>query len=425
VPKEIQLANLDLADIIRDGDHIVWGSGTGEPVRLIEKFLEQRHRIGRTSVFLGGISYTDTLKPEHADVVTFTGFGAMARLRGFCRAGALRVIPCHLSALCGYLETGIIGRDVVLLKLSAPDESGRYSFSLENDYLQAAMAYARVVVAEVNEQLPWTHFDGNLETSRLDYVVPVSESPIEVQSAHFGEVERRIASNISNYIEDGSTLEIGIGAIPDAVLAGIDDRRDLGIHSGLIGDRVADLMERGVITNARKPIDTGFTVCGSLRGTQRLYRFADHNRAIRLFTFMHTHRAEILSQLDNFVAINSAIEVDLTGQINAEVASGVQIGGVGGQGDFLRGANLAARGHAIVAMPSTALEGKASRIIPRLSGVVTTARSDADVIVTEFGAAELRGQPLDERARRMIEIAHPDFRESLEREAHDVRRRGI
>jgi len=425
MPKEIDLQNFDLASVIRNGDRIVWFIGTGEPVRLINRFLEQRHRIGRTSVFLGGISYTDTLKPEHADVVTFSGFGAMARLRGFCRAGALRVIPCHLSALCGYLENGIIGSDVVLIKLSTPDESGRYSFSLENDYLQAAMARARVVIAEVNDQLPWTYFDGNLEASRIDYAVHVSEPAIEVESATFGHTERKIEEQISKYIEDGSTIEIGIGAIPDAVLADVGDRRDLGIHSGLIGDRVADLMERGIITNARKPIDTGLTVCGSLRGTRRLYRFAHRNRAIRLFTFMHTHRAEILSQLDNFVAINSAIEVDLTGQINAEIASGVQVGGVGGQGDFLRGANLAARGHAIVAMPSTALSGKASRIVPRLSGVVTTARSDADVIVTEFGSAELRGQPLNERARRMITIAHPDFRESLEREAREIQKRGI
>jgi acyl-CoA hydrolase len=425
MPKEIELKDLDLSEFIQEGDRIVWGSGTGEPVQLIKKFLEQRHRIGRTSVFLGGISYTDTLKPEHTDVVSFSGFGAMARLRGFCRAGALRIIPCHLSALCGYLEAGIIGSDVVLVKLSAPDEFGQHSFSLENDYLQAAVARARVVIAEVNDQLPWTYFDGKLESSRIDYIVNTSDPPIEIEPATSGPLEKHIAKHISNYIEDGSTIEIGIGAIPDAVLADLGDRRDLGIHSGLIGDRVAELMERGVITNARKPIDAGLTVCGSLRGTQRLYRFAHRNRAISLFTFMHTHRAEILCQLDNFVAINSAIEVDLTGQINAEIASGVQVGGVGGQGDFLRGANLAERGRGIVAMPSTALDGKASRIVPRLSEVVTTARSDADIIITEFGAAELRGQPLDERARRMIVIAHPDFRETLEREAREIQKRGI
>jgi acyl-CoA hydrolase len=425
MPKQIDLQDLDLSRIIRDGDHIVWGSGTGEPVRLIRRFLEQRHRIGRTNVFLGGISYSGTVTPEHADVVTFSGFGAMARLRGLGRAGALRVIPCHLSALCGYLSSGIIPSDVVFLQLSAADEYGRFSFSLENDYLQAAMEHARVVIAEVNDQLPWTHFDGHLDIERIDYIVPISEPPMELPPAVFGPTEQAIAHHIGAYVEDGSTLEIGIGAIPDAVLAGVGDRRDLGIHSGLIGDRVAELMERGIITNARKPLDTGLTSCGSLRGTRRLYQFAHKNRAIRMFTFMHTHHAEILSQLDNFIAINSAIETDLTGQINAEIASGVQVGGVGGQGDFIRGANLAARGRAIVAMPSTALDGKVSRIVPRLNGVVTTARSDADLIITEFGAAELRGQPLDERARRMIAIAHPAFREGLEREARGIQQRGV
>jgi len=425
MPKEIALQDLDLADLIHDGDHLVWGSGTGQPISLIKRFLEQRQRFGHTSVFLGGISYTDILKPEHADVVTFSGFGAMARLRGFCRAGALRVIPCHLSELCSYLQSGVIGSDVVFVQLSARDEAGRYSFALENDYLQAAMARARVVIAEVNEQLPWTYFDGSLEAARIDYVAHTSEPPIEVEPASFGPTEQKIARHILNYIDDGSTIEIGIGAIPDAVLTDVGDRRDLGIHSGLIGDRVAELMQRGVITNARKPIDTGFTVCGSLRGTRRLYQFAHKNPAIRMSTFLHTHRAEILSRLDNFVAINSAIEVDLTGQINAEMAAGVQVGGVGGQGDFLRGANLAARGHGIVAMPATALEGQASRIVPRLTGVVTTARSDADLIITEFGAAELRGQPLDERVRRMIAIAHPKFREWLEGEGREVRKRGV
>jgi acetyl-CoA hydrolase len=232
-------------------------------------------------------------------------------------------------------------------------------------------------------------------------------------------VERAIAGNIAQYIEDGTTIEMGIGAIPDAVLAGVEDRRDLGIHSGLIGDRVAELMERGIITNARKPIDTGFTTAGTLRGTKRLYDFAHKNRAIKLFTLMHTHRAEILSQLDKIVAINSAIEVDLTGQVNAEVADGAHIGAVGGQGDFVRGAQMAAHGRSIIALPSTARRGKVSRIVPRLSGPVTTARSDADLFVTEHGVADLRGQPLDARIPRMIAIAHPDFREALEREARE------
>jgi acyl-CoA hydrolase len=419
MPQEIDVRNLDLSTIIRPGDHIVWGNGSGEPATLVEKFVEQRHQIGRTSAFIGGVSYTNTLKPEHADVVSFTAFGAMGNLRVLSRAGVLRVIPCHLSQLPGYLTSGIIPSEVVFVSMSGPDEHGNYSYALENDYLQAAMARARVVLAEVNDQLPWTYYEGKLDPVRLDYIVRVSRPPIELEPTPIGPVEEAIARHVGRYIEDGTTIQIGIGAIPDAVLAGVGDRRDLGIHSGLISDRVAELMQRGVMTNARKPIDTGIATCGSLRGTKRgLYDFAHQNRAVRLFTFMHTHRAEILSQLGRIVAINSAIEVDLTGQVNAEVASGLHIGSVGGQGDFVRGAQMADGGRAVIAMPATAREGKVSRIVARLGGVVTTARSDADVMVTEFGVADLRGQPIEERIRRMIAIAHPDFRESLERDAH-------
>ena len=421
MPQEIDANSLELAGIIRPGDHVVWGSGTGEPLTLVRKFIEQRHALGRTNVFLGGICYDDIVKPEHADVITFTGFGAQGTLRQLARAGALRIIPCHLSQVPGYFVDRLIKADVVFLYLSQ-NQHGDYSFSLENDYLQAAMTHARVVVAEVNDQLPWTYYDGRLDPARIDYVVRTSHPPLEMAEAPFGPVESAIADHVGRYIEDGTTIQIGIGSIPDAVLAGVGDRRDLGIHSGLISDRVADLMERGVMTNARKPIDTGIATCGSLRGTKRLYDFAHENRAIRLFTFMHTHRAEILCQLGKLVAINSAIEIDLTGQINSEIASGMQIGLVGGQGDFVRGAQMASGGRAVIAMPATARNGQISKIVSRLSGVVTTARSDADLIVTEFGVAELRGQPLDERIRRMVAISHPNFRESLEREAHAMTR---
>lgn len=422
MPTEIPLRNLDLTAIIRPGDHIVWGQGTGEPMALVEKLIEQRHAIGKVDAFLGGTGYGVAYKPEHADSITFSGFGAIGTPRRLAAAGALQIIPCHLSQLPSYFLDGIVGSDVVFLHLSIPDEHGQYSYSLANDYLQFAMKRARVVIAEINDQAPWTYFEGQLDTSRIDYIVPVSRPIMELAPTEFGTVERAIAHNIAQYIEDGTTIEMGIGAIPDAVLADVEDRRDLGIHSGLIGDRVAELMERGIITNARKPIDTGFTTAGTLRGTKRLYDFAHKNRAIKLFTLMHTHRAEILSQLDKIVAINSAIEVDLTGQVNAEVADGAHIGAVGGQGDFVRGAQMAAHGRSIIALPATARSGKVSRIVTRLSGPVTTARSDADLFVTEHGVADLRGQPLDARIPRMIAIAHPDFREALEREAHEGHR---
>jgi acyl-CoA hydrolase len=425
MPQEIKLEALDLAAMIRPGDQIVWGQGAGEPSILVEKLLEQRHRIGHASVFLGGVRSRRMLKPEHADVLTFMSFGTMGNLRTLAAAGRLLIIPTHLSQLPVYFEQGVIRADVVFVQLSAPDENGEHSFSIANDFQQAAMARARVVVAEVNDQLPWTFCDGRVDAGRIDYIVRTSRPPVQVKAQPMGPVEETIARHIAGYIKDGTTVQIGIGAIPDAVLASVGDRRDLGIHSGLISDRVADLMECGVITNARKPIDTGITTTASLLGTERLYKFAHKNPAIRLFTYIHTHRAEVLSKLGEIVAINSAIEVDLTGQINAEVASGEYIGGVGGQGDFVRGAQMASGGRSVIALPATARDGGVSRIVPRLDGgVVTTTRSDTDIVVTEFGVAELRGQPLEERIRRMTAISHPSFRETLEREAHEIIRRG-
>lgn len=421
--QEIDARNLDLSTIIRPGDNIVWGQGTGEPLTLVEKLIEQRHAIGHASVFLGGVTYRDILKPEHTDALTLTGYGAMGTARRLARANALRVIPCHLSHLTRYFAEGVIRSDVLFLHLSPPNQKGEYSFSLANDYLQAAMAHARVVIAEVNDQAPWTYYDGPLDPARIDYVVRTSRPPLEVQPPPFGATEEAIARNVGRFIDDGTTIQTGIGAIPEAVLSGLSDRRDLGIHSGLISDRVAELIESGVVTNARKPIDTGITVAGSLRGTRRLYKLAHNNPAIRLFPISHTHDQAVLAQLGKFVAINSAIEVDLTGQVNAEIANGVQLGSVGGQGDFIRGTQLASHGRAIIAMPATARDDSVSRIVARLSAVVTTPRSDADVIVTEFGVAELRGQTIEERIRRMIAISHPKFRESLEREAASMFKR--
>jgi acyl-CoA hydrolase len=425
MPQEIKLQELDLAALIRDGDHIVWGQGAGEPSTLVEKLLEQRRRIGHASIFLGGVRSRRTLKHEHADVLSFTSLGAIGALRGFARDGLLRIVPSHLSQIPRYFEQGILPADAVLVQLSEADERGEYSFALGHDFQLAAMKRARVVIAEVNDQLPWTWCDGGVDLSRIDYIVRTSRPPVEIRAQPLGAVELEIARHIGRYIEDGTTIQIGVGAIPDAVLASVGDRRDLGFHSGLISDRVADLMEQGAMTNARKPLDLGIAATGCLVGTRRLYDFTHRNSAVRLFTPAHIHNPLVLGRLGRIVALNSAIEVDLTGQINAEMAAGEYLGAVGGQVDFVRGVQLAEGGRSIIALPATARDGTVSRIVARLEdGVVTTARGDADVIVTEFGAAELRGQPLAERVRRMVAISHPVHREALERAAHEVMRRG-
>jgi acyl-CoA hydrolase len=408
--QEVRLEDLDFASIIRPDDKIVWGAG---PPTLVSKLLEQRGRFGPVEVFLAG----GRIRPDEADLFSFTSFGAMGN-RALAKAGVLRIIPAHLSALNPWFESRLLRADVVLVHLSGPDEAGQYSFGVAHDYAVTAMRRARVVIAEVNDQLPWTFCEPPVDPARLDVIVRTSRPLGQMAAEPIEPLEQEIARHVRRYIDEGTTIQIGIGAIPDAVLAGVGDRRDLGIHSGLITDRVADLMMKGVVTNRRKPLDSGITTTAILAGTDRLYTFAHKNPGVRLFSYAHTHNARVLCRLDKFVAINSAVEVDLTGQVNAEVASGVYVGGTGGQGDFVRGAMMAAHGHSIIALPSTARDGAVSRIVPFLKDVpVTTPRSDADIVVTEFGAAELRGQPIEERIRRMVAISHPNFREILEREA--------
>ncbi|MGH8013723.1 MAG: acetyl-CoA hydrolase/transferase family protein, partial [Candidatus Binataceae bacterium] len=332
--RQIDINNLDLGELIRPNDGVVWGQGAGEPLPLIEALVAQRHRIGPVLAFIGGISYNNTIAPEHTDGIRFSAFGAMGGwIRQLARAHVLEIIPCHLSQIPGYFADRTIPADVVFVQVSPPNQKGEYSYSLVSEYVPAALAHARVIVAEVNDQAPWTCCETPLPEQRITHVVHTSRPLTHHPSRDFGPVEKAIAENVGHYIEDGTTIEIGIGAIPDAIMAAIAGCRDLGFHSGLLSDRVADLIESGAMTNARKPIDVGIATCTALLGTSRLYNFARENPAIRLFPVTHTHNALVLARLDRFVAINSAVEVDLTGQINAETAAGVVIGGVGGQVD--------------------------------------------------------------------------------------------
>jgi acyl-CoA hydrolase len=310
------------------------------------------------------------------------------------------------------------------VQVSPADADGNHSYGLVADHVAAMVAKARLVIAEVNEAVPFT-FGPVLPASRIDVAVHVSRPPVEVAAAKISETDEAIARFAAQYIRDGSVIQTGVGAVPDAILRLLHDRKDLGVHSGMLGDGLVDLVEAGVINNARKTIDTGVSVNGALIGTKKLYDWARRNAAIRMCSTGYTHDAAILAQLDNLVSINSAIEVDLTGQVNAEQSGSTYLGGTGGQVDFVRAGARSSGGHALIALSATAKGGTLSKIVPALAGPVTTARTEVDVIVTEFGAAELKGQSLAERTRRLVAIAHPDFREELDRAAFDIRTRGF
>ncbi len=411
-----EIDGLDLRRHIRPGDTIWCGQACAEPLGLTQALVRQRQEIGGCNLFCGLLA-SQTFQPDHADHITFLSYGALGNGRRLADAGVLDVLPSHYSQLPVLIDRGTIRADVVLIQLSAEGPDGTFSLGLCHDYLVTAARRARVVIAEVNDQVPWTYGSEELAGIRIDEVVRSSYPPPRATSAATGETERRIAAGVADYVGDKATLEVGIGMLGDAILSALADRRDLGIHTGLLGDGALDLIERGVVTNGSKSIDPGVTIAGMAFGTERLSRHAQANPQFKLAGPAYTHGIATLARIDGFVAINSAIEVDLTGQVNAEVLDGLYVGAIGGQVDFIRGARESRGGRSIIALPSTTRNGKRSRIVHRLAdGITTTARADADVFVTEWGSAELRGQPLQERRRRMIGIAHPAHREALERQ---------
>ena len=414
--QQIALAELDLAQFIRAGDTLVWGQSAAEPLALMQAYVAQRQRFARTRVFLG-IGGSNTLQPEHADAIDMIGYAAGGSHRALGMAAVLDPVPCHYSQIPLLIGSGRIAIEVVFVQVSPPNDNGECSLGLAHDYLVAAMRKARCVLAEVNADVPWVA-GATLRLADVDAWVQSDQAVVDVPAGKSGAAENAIAQLIASRIENGSTLQLGIGNLPDAVLQALRGHRDLGIHSGTIGDRVADLAEAGVITNARKSIDAGVSVTGLLMGTARTRRWAHNNQALRIAGTDYTHNAQVLGQIKNLVAINAAIEVDLTGQINAEVVAGKYLGAVGGAMDFLRAAANSDGGLPIVALPATA-RGQ-SRIVAQLSGPVSTPRADAGLIVTENGIADLRGLSLRQRVQAMLAIAAPEHRDALTASARNL-----
>jgi len=406
---------LDLASLIHPDDLVVWGQACAEPRMLTRLLVEQADRIGPIRCFVGipADSAVAGELPESVSAVSYCGSGSNAALYA---AGRLKILPVHYSTLPDLLSTGSLHADVVLVQVSPADEHGRHSLGLADDYFSAAIETARVVIAEINEQVPFTLGALTIGAEQITAAVHVSEPPGELPTPAFDDASRQVAARVADLIEDGATLQFGIGALPSAVLQALSKHRDLGIHSGIINDTALDLIEAGVANGARKSLDRGVAIGGLLGGTERLFRFAHRNPALELRPTRYTHHPDVLAASYKMTAVNAAIEVDLTGQVNAETvpSSGRlrYVGAVGGAVDFLRGAAKSPGGLPIVALPATA-KGR-SRIVARLDGSVSTPRSEPIIVVTEHGVADLRGLTLEQRAERLIGIAHPDHRAALD-----------
>jgi acetyl-CoA hydrolase len=392
---------LDFAALIRPGERVFWAEATAEPVLLTRLLETQAGRCPPFRVFYV-LRFGQPFAAAHAHVTVAAG------------GRAAHTIPANISDLAALIGGGALAPDIVLLQVCGPDPAGNYNTGIGVEFLPEAIAAARLVVAQRNPLLPWVEGDTLVAAEDIDILVPAPHPPLEPAPRPAGPVEAAIAGHVARLVSDRATIELGLGAIPEAVTRALAGKTGLGIHSGMIGDGVMALMEAGVIDNRHKEDEAGVSVATMLMGSKALYRWAGRNPRIRLRAARHTHDALAMGRFRRFTAINSALEIDLTGQANAELSGGRQIGLVGGQMDFVRAANRAPEGRSIIALPATDRGGTRSRIVARLAdGIVTTPRAEADCVVTEYGIAELRGRTLGERARALTAIAAPAFRAGL------------
>ncbi|MDA1116701.1 MAG: acetyl-CoA hydrolase [Proteobacteria bacterium] len=379
---------MELAQFIRPGDGVVFGQACAEPQTLVESLVAQRASFSGATLFMG-VNWSGTVKPEHADHLRLSAYCGSGHNRALADAGVLDIHPHPYSQLARLIRARSIRADVVLVQVSPPNAKGEYSLGLAAEYLVPALEVARTVFAEINDRVPWTHSDKLLQRSEIAALIETSREPVVLPYGAPGPLEQAIARHAVPYVCDGATIETGLGALPDAVLRLLGDRKDLRIHSGSVGDGVVELMQKGVVAEAHG---------GTLMGTRKLFDYARENPNIRLRSIEYTHNPRVLGQIERFVALNSAVEVDFTGQVNAEVAKGSYLGAVGGALDFVRAANHSPGGVSLILLP-------AARVVEKLQGPVATPRSEAGVIVTERGAADLRGCTLRERIERMRAIA--------------------
>ena len=401
---------------IPDGARLLFPTLSGAPMGLLAALDDERARWSSLELVTGTLREPPAPLAHAGAPFRFATWQYSRSLRAAEEAGVLRVIPARYSQTAMLFQPGgPVPVDAVLVSASPPGPDGRLSLGVAVGSVIDALRSAPLVIAQVNPAMPYVRGVGELPPDAFDFLVEI-ESPLpELTRAPPGPVEEAIAEQVVGLVPDEATLQFGIGAIPEAVMARLTARRDLGVHSGLIGDGLIDLQESGALTNARKSQDAGVMIGAVCGGTPRLFGWLHDNPAVRLAPARYSHGVDVVSRSHRFVAINSAISVALDGSVNAETVGGRLLSGPGGQPDYAEAAMSARDGVGIVAMPSTAARGTVSRIVPRLGpeDAVTVPRTLADRVVTEYGVAELRGRSLEERAAALRAVAHPDFRSEL------------
>lgn len=400
---------------IKSGDRVSLGHASGEPTHIIDAMVANREAYRDVEIChmvpKGECAYTHPgMEPYFRHNSLFVGPNS----RDTVKRGHGDFTPCYFSQI-PYLWSRTLPLDVAIIQVSPPDEEGNCSLGVSVDYSKHAAQQAKLVIAQVNPKMPRTLGDSFVHVSQMDYIVE-HESPIlELSPPVITDVERAIGEHCASLIQDGDCLQLGIGAIPDAVLLFLKDKKHLGIHTEMFSDGVVELVEAGVIDNSAKNFHPGTMVSTFLMGTKKLYDFVDNNPMVSMYPSCYTNDPYIAGKNDNLVSINSCVQVDFLGQVCSESVGMTQISAVGGQVDFVRAAAISKGGRSIIAMPSTAAKGTISKIVPILDegAAVTTGRYDVEYIITEYGIANLKYRTVRDRARMLINIAHPKFRDEL------------
>ncbi len=409
---------------IRRGNRVFIGSGCGEPqhlVRALEEIIPKLADLELLHILsVGRAKYTDA---SFFDQCRLKSFFVAAASREAVAEGRADYTPMNLCDIPELFRSGAVPIDVALIQVAPPDKHGFCSYGVSVDIVRAAAETAKIVIAQVNPRMPRTLGDSFVHVRDIDAFVEFEEPLLEVlQPLLHSSIGDAIGKNVARLVEDGSTIRVGVGTVSSAVLHALEDKKDLGVHADMLTDAYLHLIKKGAITNARKALHPGKIVTSFCLGTQELYDFVNNNPMVAFYPTEYTNNYLVISENEKMVSINSALEVDLTGQVCADSVGYEIYSGVGGTVDFLRGANYSKGGKAIIVLPSTTLDGKKSRIVPELTeggGVVTT-RGGAQYIVTEYGVAYLHGKSIRERALALIGISHPDFREELMRSAQQL-----
>lgn len=400
---------------IKSGDRVATSHAVGEPTHIIDAMVRNREAYRDVEiVHMVPMGESPYAQPGMESYFRHNSVFVGGKTRETIKAGHGDFTPCYFSQIPNLFHR-TLPLDVAIVHVSSPDEHGYCSCGVSVDYSKTAAEQAPTVIAQVNKQMPRTLGDTFLHVSRFTCIVEHDAPIIELAPPKITEVEKAIGENCAKLVRDGVCLQLGIGAIPDAVLLFLRDKKDLGIHSEMFSDGVVELVEAGVINNSKKNFLPGRSIATFLMGTQRLYDYVDNNPTVNMFPSTYVNDPAVAGLNDNLVSINSCVQVDLLGQVCSEMVGTTQISAVGGQVDFVRAAAISKGGRSIIAMASTTAKGKISKIVPMLDpgAAVTTNRYDVEYIVTEYGIANLKYRTVRDRARMLINIAHPDFRAEL------------